>query len=65
MKLERRAPQTYPNPPDTYFRYVDDTFTHMLEEHIHGFLDQRIEQHKRFTIEYEVDRSIQFTGLGP
>ena len=62
MRLERRALQTFANPPDTWFRYVDDTFTHMLEQHIQSFLDHLNNQHERikFTIEYEEDRSIPF-----
>ena len=62
MRLERRALQTFANPPDIWFRYVDDTFTHMLEEYIQDFLDHLNNQHERikFTIEYEVDRSIPF-----
>ena len=47
MRLERRALQTFANPPDIWFRYVDDTFTHMLEEYIQDFLDHLNNQHER------------------
>ena len=47
MRLGRRVLQTFANPPDIWFRYVDDTFTHMLEEYIQDFLDHLNNQHER------------------
>ena len=62
MGLERRAMQSFANPPDFWFRYVDDTFTSMLEEFIDLFLNHLNQQHQRikFTIEHQQDRQLPF-----
>ena len=62
MRLERKAMETFANPPDFWFRYVDDTFTSMLEEFIDLFLNHLNRQHQRinFTIELEENRELPF-----
>ena len=62
MKLEKKALSTFANPPDFWYRYVDDTFTYMLETYIEGFLAHLNNQHPRikFTIEQEENRQIPF-----
>ena len=53
--LERKALDNFANQPDIWYRYVDDTFTYMLEEHIESFLEHLNQQHQRvkFTVELE------------
>ena len=62
MKLERRAMETFANPPDFWFRYVDDTFTSMLKEFIELFLNHLNQQHQQinFMIEYKQDKGLPF-----
>ena len=62
IKLERKALATFANPPDIWYRYVDDTFTIMLSEFIQSFLDHLNNQHPRiqFTIEYQENNQLPF-----
>ena len=62
MKLERSAIESFAHPPEIWFRYVDDTFTSLLEEFIELFLNHLNDQHPRmkFTIEQEQNREIPF-----
>ena len=62
MRLERKAMETFANPPDFWFRCVDDTFTSMLEEFVDLFLNHLNRQHQRinFTIELEENRELPF-----
>ena len=39
MRLEKKALMTFINPPEKWYRYVDDTYTYMLETLIQSFLD--------------------------
>ena len=62
MKLEITAMESFANPPDIWFRYVDDTFASMLEEYIDLFLSHLNQQHERikFTIEHQQDCELPF-----
>ena len=62
MRLEKKALRTFAHPPETWYRYVDDTFTYMLEKYINDFLLHLNQQHERikFTMELEVEREIPF-----
>ena len=62
MKLERSAIESFAHPPEIWFRYVDDTFTSLLEEYIELFLNHLNQQHPRinFTIEQEQNRELPF-----
>ena len=57
--------ESFANPPDIWFRYVDDTFASMLEEFIDLFLSHLNQQHERikFTIEHQQDCELPFVGL--
>ena len=60
--LERKALDSFAHPPDVWYRYVDDTFTYMLEEYIESFLEHLNQQHQRikFTVEMEEERTLPF-----
>ena len=62
MRLEKKALRTFAHPPETWYRYVDDTFTYMLEKYINDFLLHLNQQHERIkiTMELEVEREIPF-----
>ena len=62
IRLEKKALRTFAHPPETWYRYVDDTFTYMLEKYINDFLLHLNQQHERikFTMELEVEREIPF-----
>ena len=62
MRLEKKALMTFINPPETWYRYVDDTYTYMLKTLIQSFLDHLNNQHLRikFTMEKEKDGQLPF-----
>ena len=61
-EFETRALETAPNPPQLWYRYVDDTFVLMHEYFIEGFTEHinNIDANMKFTNEPEVDFKIPF-----
>ena len=61
-RLEQRALSTFANPPSTWFRYVDDTFSKVKKDQIDLFLAHLNNQHPRikFTTEMEKEGKIAF-----
>ena len=60
--VEERALSTAPHPPKWWYRYVDDSHVCLAREHLtefHFHLNL-INQHIKFTVEEESDRSIAF-----
>ena len=47
MHLEKRALETFTNPPKVWYSYVDDTFCYVLKENINSFLEYLNQQHER------------------
>ena len=62
IRLERRALQTFINPPEIWFRYVDDTFTYLEIDQIQSFFEHLNNQHQKikFTMEEEEEKKIPF-----
>ena len=62
QRLEKRALTTFSNPPETWYRFVDDTFTKLKVEFINRFLDHLNTMHEKikFTMEEEEGKSIPF-----
>ena len=60
--FEKFALSTAPNPPDIWYRYVDDTFTKMHAANIDSFTQQTnsINPHITFTSEREEDGKLPF-----
>ena len=61
-EFETRALETVPNPPQLWYRYVDDTFVLMHEYFIEGFTEHinSIDPNIKFTNEPGVDFKIPF-----
>ena len=61
-RLEQRALSTFANPPSTWYRYVDDTFSKVKKDQIDPFLLHLNKQHPRikFTTEMEKEGNIPF-----
>ena len=61
QRLEKRALTTFSNPPETWYRFVDDTFTKLKVEFINSFLDHLNTMHEKikFTMEEEEGKSIR------
>ena len=62
QRLEKRALATFSDPPETWYRFVDDTFTRLKEETVSSFLDHLNAMHEKinFTMEEEEASSIPF-----
>ena len=61
-KLEKKAINTFIEPPKLWKRYVDDTISKLLKIHVEAFLEHLNNQHPRikFTTEVEEDKKIAF-----
>ncbi len=62
--LELRAINTYIEPPTLWKRFVDDTISKLLKEHVNGFLTHLNSLHPRikFTTETQTNNKIAFFG---
>ena len=63
--LERKALDTFTNPPTLWLRYVDDTFSKLKTAYIDEFLEHLNSQHAKiaFTTEKEEDNKIAFLDI--